>query len=148
MPNDRDKKLHLLFEHADDRARILQETLSNNRAEGIRFLDNIVLPAYNRVKELAEQYGRSVKIRTIYNDESQFPGIELTITLARETEFGYLVEARFSDFQIFADPYVLDKARNVYKQTAWPTVGGYFIYAVTTDIVLDGITNDLYRCLW
>ena len=144
MPNDRDKKLHLLFEHADDKARILQETLSNNRAEAIKFLDNVVIPAYSRVKELAEQYGRSAKIRTIYNDESQFPGIELTITLARETEFGYLVEVRFSDFQIFADPYVLDKTRNVYKQTVWPTVGGYFIYAVTTDIVLDGIINDLY----
>lgn len=147
MPNDYDDKLRILFENVEDKITMRERVIVQNRAEAVKFLNRIVLPAYRHIQDFAAEQGYETEVRDNFSHNDEFPVLQLTIEFNAKDRFGYQVKVRYNDFQILARPYVLDVASQDFYQTSWATTGGYFIYAVTTDMIKDSIINEIYRTL-
>lgn len=53
MSNDYDDKLRILFENVEDKITMRERVIAQNRAEAVKFLNRIALPAYRHVQDFA-----------------------------------------------------------------------------------------------
>lgn len=114
------------------------EASDQMRAEAVNFLKKIVVPAYEELEPVFWEAGRKTEIIKAF-DETEVAILQ--IYRDGEIELTYAATVLYNDIQLLGRFYVIDPVSGQEHKIALDTEAGYFIYAITKDMIIKSVVD-------
>lgn len=134
-------KLKIALELIDSKIEQHKKITTAERKEAVTFLEDIVIPAFNELKQIFENHGRDVFITPDLHDLDTVPYVELQVSRNEEPELKFTASVLFGHSSLIGRFCVIDPVSGIEETVRLSTEAGYYIYAITKDMIIDAVVN-------
>ncbi len=135
-------KLKLLLGILDDKWNISDSVLSNNRAAAVEFINTVIIPAFQELRDIISKFNRSVVVSSEIDNKDLLPNAEFIVYRDNDKEFNYTAKVLFDETNILVHLFTYDPATQKPHNVKLKTHAGYFIHALTKEMIINSVVNE------
>lgn len=135
-------KLKLLLAILDDKKNISESVLSNYRAEAVVFINTVIIPAFQELRDTISKFNRSVVVSSEIDDKDLLPNAELIVYRNNDKEFNYTAKVLFDETNILVHLFTYDPLTQKQHNVKLKSHAGYFIHSLTKEMIINSFINE------